>query len=567
MAVLLEVTDLCLTLGGNSPKTLVKNISFTLHEGKVLGIVGESGSGKSLTALSLTRLLPENITMTSGKIVFYSPGEAVELSSPEIKDIRSFRGKSIAMIFQEPMTSLNPSMRCGRQIEEAILAHRRIKHAALREKVISLLQEVNLPRPEILYNSYPHQLSGGQRQRLMIAMALSADPSILIADEPTTALDVTVQKNIILLLQKLKESRGLSIIFISHDLRLIREIADDVLVMRNGEIAEYTESVKLFDNPASAYTKGLIACQPPLDQKPERLLTISDFENSEGELPREERKRIETDYSKEPILRIANLSVNYSVPGGLFSSHASSFRAVDRVSLEVYPGETLGLVGESGCGKTTIGKAILKLIQAKEGDIYFRGIRISSLRSKALRDFRKSVQVVFQDPFSSLNPRQTIQSMLNEALLVHKPGLDHRGRRERIAELLISVGLTEADMYKYPHQFSGGQRQRISIARSLAPEPEFLVLDESVSALDVSVQAQVLNLLNDLKEKYGLSYLFISHDLSVVKYMADRIFVMRAGVIEESGDPDKIFHHPEKEYTRSLISAIPGYQYSSASTS
>ncbi len=567
MAVLLEVTGLCLALGGNSPKTLVNNISFTLGEGKVLGIVGESGSGKSLTALSITRLLPENITMASGKIVFYNLGEAVELSSPEIKDIRNYRGKSIAMIFQEPMTSLNPSMRCGRQIEEAILAHRKTKPAALKEKVISLLHEVNLPRPEILYDSYPHQLSGGQRQRLMIAMALSADPSVLIADEPTTALDVTVQKNIILLLQKLKESRGLSIIFISHDLRLIREIADDVLVMRKGEISEYAEAGKLFAEPSSAYTKGLIACQPPLDHKPERLLTIRDFEMAKGELPREERKSNEIDYSQEPILRIENLSVNYSVPGGLFSKRAGSFKAVDKVSLEIYPGETLGLVGESGCGKTTIGKTILKLIQANEGDIYFRGMRIGSLRSKALRTFRKSVQVVFQDPFSSLNPRQTIQSMLNEALEVHKPGLDLRGRRDRIAELLINVGLTEDDVYKYPHQFSGGQRQRISIARSLAPEPEFLVLDESVSALDVSVQAQVLNLLNDLKEKYGLSYLFISHDLSVVKYMSDRIVVMHAGIIEESGDPEKIFHHPEKEYTRSLISAIPGYQYSSASTS
>ena len=567
MAVILKVTGLCLQLEGNPPKKLINNITFSLDEGKILGIVGESGSGKSLTALSLTRLLPGNITILSGKVIFYDSGIPVELSSPEIKNIRKYRGQKIAMIFQEPMTSLNPSMMCGKQIEEAILAHRKMKSSVLKEKAISLLLEVNLPRPEIVYKSYPHQLSGGQRQRLMIAIALSADPCILIADEPTTALDVTVQKNIILLLRKLKETRGLSIVFISHDLRLIREIADDVLVMRNGEISEYAATENLFSNPSSAYTRGLIACQPPLGDKPERLLTIRDFELNEDDLSNKKRQRKVIDYTLNPLLRIENLSVNYLIPGGFLSTRKESFKAVDNISLEIYSGETLGLVGESGCGKTTIGKTILKLITTLEGNIFFRGENINSLKSKKLQDFRKSVQVVFQDPFSSLNPRQTIQGMLNEALQVHKPELKSDQRKQRIVQLLINVGLTESDMYKYPHQFSGGQRQRISIARSLTPEPELLVLDESVSALDVSIQAQVLNLLNDLKEDYGLSYLFISHDLSVVKYMSDRMVVMRAGIIEETGDSQKIFSNPAKEYTRNLISAIPGFQNSSASTS
>ncbi len=567
MAVILNVTELCLQLAGNPPLKLLNNISFSLEEGKVLGIVGESGSGKSLTALSLTGLLPENICISSGKVIFFNSGEAIELSSPEMKNIRKYRGKSIAMIFQEPMTSLNPSMTCGIQIEEAILAHMKMKTPALKQKVISLLEEVNLPRPETLYKSYPHQLSGGQRQRLMIAMALSADPCVLVADEPTTALDVTVQKNIILLLRKLKESRGLSVIFISHDLRLIREIADDVLVMRNGEISEYSSTEKLFRDPVSDYTRGLIACQPPLGHKPERLLTIRDFEAKEGELPHEKSKRNVIDYSREPLLRIENLSVAYTLPVGFFSIRRGSFMAVDNVNLEIYPGETLGLVGESGCGKTTLGKTILKLIQSQKGEIYFRGEKISSLKGQNLKRFRRSVQVVFQDPFSSLNPRQTVQNMLNEALQVHKPELNSVKRKQRITELLLNVGLEESDKNKYPHQFSGGERQRISIARSLAPEPVFLVLDESVSALDVSIQAQVLNLLNDLKKEYCLSYLFISHDLSVVKYMSDRMVVMRSGIIIETGDPEKLFRDPEKEYTRELILAIPGYQYSSASTS
>lgn len=567
MSAILQVIDLSLKLTGKYSKTLVNSINFSLEQGKVLGIVGESGSGKSLTSLAITGLLPENIIISSGKILFDDHGESIELNTLSSKIMRNHRGKNISMIFQEPMTSLNPAMKCGRQIEEAIQAHKKVNSSDLKKKVISLMEEVSLPRPEILYNSYPHQLSGGQRQRLMIAMALSSDPRILIADEPTTALDVTVQKNIIKVLRNLQISRGLSIIFISHDLRLMREIADSILVMRNGEVMEFAETEMLFTQPKSPYTRGLIACQPPLAGIKRRLLTIKDFEALDGETIPKEIKKHEIDYTQTPILKIENLSVNYKIHGGFFSSGNKIYKAVDNVSLEIFPGETLGLVGESGCGKTTLGKTILKLIQSQEGSIFFRGDKINSLKGKKLKNFRRSVQVVFQDPFSSLNPRQTVQGMLSEALIVHQPELNRLQRNEKIIELLFSVGLEEADMYKYPHQFSGGQRQRISIARSLTTKPELLVLDESVSALDVSIQAQVLNLLNDLKEKFGLSYLFISHDLSVVKYMSDRIMVMRAGIIEESGDAQQIFNNPQKEYTKLLITSVPGYQYSSASTS
>lgn len=567
MPEILKLTNLSLQLAGAPPADLVKNVSFSLEEGKVLGIVGESGSGKTLTALSVTRLIPENIRISSGEIRYTFSNKTVDLNSISPENLREYRGKHIAMIFQEPMSSLNPSMSCGKQIEEAILAHQKMNHADLKEKVISLMMEADLPRPQSLYNAYPHQLSGGQRQRLMIAMALSSDPELLIADEPTTALDVTVQKNILLLLKRLQKTRKLSVIFISHDLRLVREIADDVLVMRKGEVAEYASVEDIFLNPKSAYTKGLLACQPSLNTGQDRLLTIKDFEEGGKPGKPEENPRNKIDYTVQPILKIEKLVVDYSMPGGMFSGKAKIFRAVNDVSLEIYPGETLGLVGESGCGKTTIGKTILKLIRSGQGSVCFKGENINKLSGSKLRNFRKSVQVVFQDPFASLNPRQTVGDMMNEAIRFHHPELKSTVRKDKIIEILTSVGMEEKDLIKYPHQFSGGQRQRICIARSLAPEPELLVLDESVSALDVSVQAQVLNLLNDIKQNFGLSYLFISHDLSVVKYMSDRIMVMRSGIIEEQGEAQKIFSHPETEYTRLLISSIPGNQYSSASTS
>jgi len=559
MPAILEIKDLSLFLHGNKEQVLVEQVSFQLNKGKVLGLVGESGSGKSLTALSILSLLPDNIRIGSGDIFFYDPNEKINLLSLSEENIRHYRGKKIAMIFQEPMTSLNPSMRCGKQIEEGIKAHYNLRQKEIREKVLALLKEVHLPRVTDLYNNYPHQLSGGQRQRLMIAMALSADPELIIADEPTTALDVTVQKNIIDLLKSLRKSRDLSVLFISHDLRLIKDIADDVLVMRKGKIIEKAPVNEIFHYSRAPYTKGLIACQPPLSSRPARLSTIQDFENMKNDpdminFP----GKPDIDYHDQPLLRIENLSVSYSIPGRISLTGRKTFRAVSRVNFDVFRGETLGLVGESGCGKTTIGKTILKLINHDEGQIWYNGVKIDTFNRKERRLFRKNVQVVFQDPFSSLNPRQNIFEMLNESVKFHFPDLNRKQRVSGILELLNKVGLTGSDMYKYPHQFSGGQRQRISIARSLTTEPEFLILDESVSSLDVSVQAQVLNLLNDLKVSLGLTYIFISHDLAVVKYMSDRIVVIREGEVEETGNPDQIFRFPTSGYTRTLIESIPG---------
>lgn len=563
MSVILEIKDLTLSLQGFEHQILADSISFQLNKGRILGIVGESGSGKSLTALSIISLLPENIKIKRGKILYHAEDSVTDLLCLDEKDIRLYRGRKIGMIFQEPMTSLNPSMRCGKQVEEGIRAHFEINKNDLRKKVFNLFREVQFPRPDEIYHKYPHQLSGGQRQRLMIAIALCSDPEIIIADEPTTALDVTVQKNIIDLLLSLRTKRKLSVIFISHDLRLISSIADDVLVMQKGKIIEKGLMNQIFSYPETPYSKGLIACQPPLNYKPSRLLTIQDFENGNMFTVSEPALEIpDVPANGKPFLSIKNLVVNYSIPGGLFSGGKKKFRAVSSVSFDVFKGETLGLVGESGCGKTTIGKAILKLIKFNEGDIFYKGINTKVLDHKQLRAFRKNVQVVFQDPFSSLNPRQTVLKMLDESVKFHFPGLNYYQRIERISELLKKVGLAESDLQKYPHQFSGGQRQRISIARALTPEPEFLILDESVSSLDVSVQAQVLNLLNDLKVTLGLTYIFISHDLAVVNYMATRIIVMYAGQIEETGMPDQVFKSPSSEYTRVLIESMPGYQNS-----
>ena len=561
MSKILEIKNLSLSFRN---KVLIREISFELSKGQILGIVGESGSGKSLTALTITSLLPADIKVVEGEVLYYNnDAPPINLLTLNNKNIRKFRGRKIAIIFQEPMTSLNPSMRCGLQVEECIRAHFNYSKSVIRQKVISLFNEVLFSNPEEVYKKYPHQLSGGQRQRLMIAMALSADPEIIIADEPTTALDVTVQKSIIELLNNLCKKRNLSLIFISHDLRLVKGLVDDVIVMRNGKIIEKNSVINLFTSPADPYTKGLIACQPPLDHKPYRLMTVRDFESGIINVRSGPKPLItEIEYNKEPLLKINNLSVEYPLSGGLFFAGNKTLKAVDDVSFEIYKGETLGLVGESGCGKTTIGKTILKLINYGSGDIWFKGQKINVLKGKNLDEFRKSVQVVFQDPFSSLNPRQIVFDMMNESLKVHHSQLSNRKRKDRIIELLMKVGLTETDMFKFPHQFSGGQRQRISIARSLTPEPELLVLDESVSALDVSVQAQVLNLLNDLKDSYGLTYLFISHDLSVIKYMADRIIVMNKGKIEETGFSDEVFSSPVKDYTINLIKAIPGYQNS-----
>lgn len=459
------------------------------------------------------------------------------------------------MIFQEPMSSLNPSMTCGHQLDEVLKKHTKLKSSERRKRILALFEEVRLPRIAEMYKAYPHQLSGGQRQRVMIAMALIAEPSLIIADEPTTALDVRVQKNIIELLKELQRSRNLTIIFISHDLRLMKEMADRIIIMRNGEVIEKNSRQKFFQNPVEAYSKGLLACIPPLDSKPVRLLTIEDYEKGFLTSPDNSLSQV-PDY-KEVILTVQNLEVHFRQPDRWFRASQNALRAVDKVSFEVYKGETLGLVGESGCGKTSLGKALLKLIETKKGDVFYKGQLINRLKGRELKQFRKNVQVVFQDPYATLNPKMKVEQALNEVLKVHFPEKNRSQRMARILQLLELTGLQESDIKKYPHQFSGGQRQRIGIARALAVEPELLILDESVSALDVSVQAQILNLLNNLKENLGLSYIFISHDLAVVKYMSDRILIMKDGKIVESGDSDTIYRNPKTEYSRELISAIP----------
>ena len=552
--------------------TAVKNVSFKLQKGKVLGIVGESGSGKSVTALSIMRLHDKGKTSISGSIYF---GEVNLLTLSE-KQIREFRGNRISMIFQEPMTSLNPVFTCGYQVAEAIIAHQKTSKAAAKTRTVNLFNEVQLPRPENIYDSYPHQLSGGQKQRVMIAMALSCNPELLIADEPTTALDVTVQKAIIQLLLKIKEERQMSLIFISHDLGVISEIADQVMVMYQGEIVEAASVGDIFTNPQHPYTRGLIACRPSPELKLRKLPVIADFLSEDNDhktdesgktiqavlkrflLPENEiqRKR-ETLYATKPILQVKNLKTWFPINGGLFNSSNRFVKAVNDVSFDVYPGETLGLVGESGCGKTTLGRSIIRLAEPNAGEINFEGKNVLLLKPEELRIYRRSVQIIFQDPYSSLNPRLTVGQSIIEPMQVHHVYENNSQRKQKVIDLLEKVGLKPEHFNRYPHEFSGGQRQRISIARALGLEPKFIICDESVSALDVSVQAQVLNLLADLQQELGLTYIFISHDLAVVKHFADRMIVMNQGKIEEMGNPDEIYSNPQQAYTKRLIDAIP----------
>jgi len=556
----------------------VNDISFTLRKGQTIGIVGESGSGKSVTALSVMRLIanpPGKIT--GGQIIYHSKhlGPVDLLKLPE-KDIRKFRGNEIAMIFQEPMTSLNPVYTCGEQVSEAIVLHQKISKKEAKVKTIDLFREVQLPRPEAIFDTYPHQLSGGQKQRVMIAMAMSCNPSILIADEPTTALDVTVQKTILELMQKLQQEHQMGILFITHDLGVIAELADEVVVMYKGKIVEHGKVLDIFQNPQHPYTKGLLACRPPLDKRLHMLPTVADFMETDAdgvmhENPRsiaevtkgltitgEERKQQhQVIYAKEPLLQLKNIKTYFPVKNGLFGKTTSHIKAVDDVSFNVFPGETLGLVGESGCGKTTLGRTILRLIEPTDGEIIFKGKNISHLSNSEMRSLRKDIQIIFQDPYSSLNPRITIGEAIMEPMQVHGIYRNNKERKEKVIELLNRVNMSEVHFYRYPHEFSGGQRQRICIARALALNPQFIICDESVSALDVSVQAQVLNLLNELKKEFAFSYIFISHDLSVVKFMSDRMVVMNQGKIEEMGDADEIYNNPKTDYTKKLISAIP----------
>ncbi|MCQ2286089.1 MAG: ABC transporter ATP-binding protein [Bacteroidales bacterium] len=556
-------------------KPILHGISFSLEAGKTVGIVGESGSGKSVTALSVMRLIdPSFSRITNGDIRFFDKerNEEYSLISLTEKELRKIRGKKIAMIFQEPMTSLNPVIKCGEQIMEALLLHEKISKKEAKARVIELFNEVMLPRPEKIFSSYPFELSGGQKQRVMIAMAMSCHPDVLIADEPTTALDVTVQKGILELIKKLQEKYGMSVLFITHDLGVVAEIADEVVVLFKGNIVETGSIQQIFKNPQHPYTQGLLACRPSLDKRLRRLPTVSDFLErdkagknhdiaqlySELIVSEEERKQRHKElYAQPPLLRVEHLCKTYPIRKERLFEKRQYVHALDDINLEIYEGETLGLVGESGCGKTTLGRTILRLIEPTSGKVFYKDREITALTQRELRHLRKDLQIILQDPYSSLNQRITVGSALIEPMQVHHIGKNDRERKQKAIALLERVGLNETHFYRYPHEFSGGQRQRISIARALAVEPKFIICDESVSALDVSIQAQVLNLLNELKNEYHFTYIFISHDLSVVKFMSDRMVVMRQGRIVELNDADEIYAHPQTDYTRALIDAIP----------
>ncbi len=612
----------------------VDGLTISIREGQTLGLVGESGSGKSVTSLSIMRLLPEvSAKIVAGRISFLGR-DLVQLPKSEM---RSVRGADVSMIFQEPGTSLNPVFRAGAQVIEAIRLHQDVNKAEARERAIELFDEVGIPDPHRRIDSYPHEMSGGQKQRVMIAMALSCNPKLLIADEPTTALDVTIQAQILDLIRKLRDERGMSILFITHDLGVIAEIADDVAVMFRGKLVEFDSIENIFSNPQHPYTKGLLACRPRLETKFRRLPTVADFMdvtmlddgsvdikektldttrldkltsqgrgrllhpktvldelNVEVKPPLFDRDTVTVAENTQPVLAVRDLKVHYPIHDGVLRRTVGHVKAVDGISFNVYKGQTLGLVGESGCGKTTAGRAILQLIPATDGTVVFDGIDLTALsrdldeededwsfmwkfvgkptraigraatsmyrawrRNRIMRPIRQRMQIIFQDPFSSLNPRMTVESVLIEAMSVHKIGANRSERHDMAAQLLTEVGLEPDHLSRYPHEFSGGQRQRICIARALAVRPEFIVCDESVSALDVSVQAQVLNLLRELQEQYQLTYIFISHDLSVVKFMSDMMAVMNEGKIVEFGPSDAIYADPQRDYTKRLIESIP----------
>lgn len=537
-------------------KTVLFDTSFKVYPNEILGIVGESGSGKSITSLAAMGLLPQQKTKIEGNILFKNKNIA-DFSE---KDWQKFRGKSVSMIFQEPMSSLNPSMKCGEQVAEMLRQHTTLNSQEIKNEVISLFNRVKLPLPEITYNKYPHQISGGQKQRVMIAMAIACKPDLLIADEPTTALDVTVQKEIILLLKQLQAETGMSILFITHDLSLLAEIADRVLVMFRGNLIEQGKATDIFINPKETYTKALIASRPSLDVRLKRLPTIQDFLNNSTDFTeittQQRKKNHEKLYNQTPILEVINVEKEYFNTVGLFGKK-QSFKAVNDVSFKIYEGETLGLVGESGCGKSTLGNTILQLDKATAGQIIYKGKDITKCSKSELKTLRKEIQIIFQDPYSSLNPRITVGKAIMEPMQVHKLHKNDAERKQKVIEILERVGLGAEHFDRYPHEFSGGQRQRIGIARTIALQPKVIVCDESVSALDISVQAQVLNLLNELKEKFGFTYIFISHDLAVVKYFSDQVLVMNKGKIEEMADADEIYANPQKDYTKKLISAIP----------
>lgn len=558
---LLKVSDLTISFRKERDfQPVIHQVNFSVFTNEILGIVGESGSGKSVTSLATMGLLPSRISkITSGAILFK---EENILLFDESK-WRKVRGNKISMIFQEPMSSLNPSMTCGEQVEEILMEHTNLSNKEISEEVIRLFEQVLLPSAHKIYTSYPHQISGGQKQRVMIAMAIACQPDLLIADEPTTALDVTVQKEIIELLRNIQRQTQMSIIFISHDLALISEIAHRVLVMYQGKIVEQGDTHEVFNQPQELYTKALIASRPSMKVRLKRLPTIKDYmegnKNADEVTQGERIKSHHEIYDSTPILEVKNLNKYYLSKVGWLGK-SESFHAVKEMNFEIFEGETLGLVGESGCGKSTLGNAILLLDKASSGQIFYRGKDITKLSTQEERNLRKEIQIIFQDPFASLNPRITIGKAIQEPMEVHGLYENKKQRKEKVLELLKSVGLLEEHFDRYPHEFSGGQRQRIGIARAIALMPKLIVCDESVSALDISVQAQVLNVLNDLKEQFGFTYLFISHDLAVVKYMSDRILVMNKGQMEILEEADEIYKNPKTPYTRKLIDSIPGVQ-------
>jgi peptide/nickel transport system ATP-binding protein len=566
---LLQIKDFSVDFVTDSGVTsAVQNISFEINRGETVAIVGESGSGKTVTSLSILKLLPSPpARYSSGQILFSQEGKnETDIVKLDEKSIQKIRGNQISMVFQEPMTSLNPVKTCGKQVMEAIRTHYNISKKEARKRTISLFEKVKLPDPQSIVDRYPHEISGGQKQRVMIAMAISCNPSLLIADEPTTALDVTVQKTILQLIKDLQKEQNMSVIYITHDLGLVSEIADRVIVMYKGKVVESGPIKEIFLDPQNPYTKALLACRPDSSAKGKRLPVVGDFlEDAGGDAKPEtifsKAPRNDNFHAAQTILSVKNLKVYFPVKRNFFGKILKVFKAVDDVSFEVKKGETVGLVGESGCGKTTLGRSILRLIEPTSGAIYLNDKNIGNIPEGQFRKMRKDIQIIFQDPYGSLNPRLTIGEAINEPMKIHGILPNQKQRKEKIIDLLEKVDLKPEYFNRYPHEFSGGQRQRICIARALGLNPEFIICDESVSALDVSVQAQVLNLLSELKEELGFSSVFISHDLGVVHYISDRIIVMNKGKIEEEGAADAIYFNPQKEYTQRLIAAIPKVRF------
>ena len=551
---LLSVRNLRVTfrLDKHSRFEAVKGIAFDIPHNSTVALVGESGSGKSVTSLAILGLLPpENSTIGDGSEIIYGGRNLARLSG---RELQSVRGADISMIFQEPMTSLNPVFTVGFQIEEVLRLHMGMSGAKARTRAVDLLAEVGIPEPARRVDMFPSQLSGGQQQRVMIAMAIACEPKLLIADEPTTALDVTIQKQILDLIAQLQKKHRMSVLFITHDLAVVGEIADHVIVMRSGEIREQGPARQVFEAPQDPYTRALLQCRPQLDRRPARLPVIEDFMSGDAHLAIPERTRgvVEGDV---PVLQVRNLGKSFYSREGLFGRR--EFKAVKNVSFDLPKGKTLGLVGESGSGKTTVGLTLMRLHQATTGEALFEGRDILGMSTKEFIPYKRRIQIIFQNPYASLNPRFIVGQILTEPMDIHGIGTSAQDRTDMAFELLDKVGLPEVSFYKYPHEFSGGQRQRIAIARSLTLKPEILICDESVSALDVSVQAQVLNLLQDLQTEFGLSYIFISHDLAVVKYISDQVMVMNEGEIVEIANSDEIYRNPREPYTQRLLASIP----------